>query len=76
MDESIAVVLAPTSILFLVIFAIVRRKQIRAQWQRYRAPAAVAPSSVDLGKLGERLVELDKTFGPFGSNAAHPRARC
>jgi ATP-dependent Clp protease ATP-binding subunit ClpC len=72
-DEGIAVVLFYV-VLFLVIFAIARRKQIRAWWQRRRAKAAVASGSVDLGKFGDRLIELEKTFGPFGSNAAHPSA--
>jgi ATP-dependent Clp protease ATP-binding subunit ClpC len=58
----------------LLVFAIFRRKQIRAWWQRHRARAATASGSVDLGKLGDRLVELEKTFSPFGSNAAHPSA--
>ena len=58
----------------LGIFALVRRKKIREWWQRRRARAATAPGSVDLGKLGARLAELEKTFGPFGSNAAHPSA--
>ena len=73
MDEGIAVVLFYV-VLFLGIFAIVRRKKIREWWQRRRAKAAVARGSVDLGKLGNRLVELEKTFGPFGSNAAHASA--
>src|SRR5580704_297632 len=47
---------------------------MRAWWDHRRAKAANKSSSIDLGKLGERLVELDKTFGPFGSNAAHPSA--
>ena len=72
MDEGIAVVLFYV-ILFLGIFAIVRRKQIRARWQRYRA-RSTAQGPVDLGKLADRLHELEKTFGPFGSNAAHPSA--
>jgi ATP-dependent Clp protease ATP-binding subunit ClpC len=72
-DEGIAVVLFYV-VLFLGIFAIVRRKKIREWWQRRRAKAAVARGSVDLGKLGNRLVELEKTFGPFGSNAAHASA--
>jgi ATP-dependent Clp protease ATP-binding subunit ClpC len=71
--EGIGVVLFYV-ILFLVIFALVRRKKIREWWQRRRAKAAVARGSVDLGKLGNRLVELEKTFGPFGSNAAHASA--
>ncbi len=36
--------------------------------------AAPASGAVDLGKLADRLHELEKTFGPFGSNAAHPSA--
>ncbi len=61
-------------VVFLVIVAVVRRKKLREWWDRRRAKAANKSSSIDLGKLGERLVELDKTFGPFGSNAAHPSA--
>ena len=39
-------------------------------------PAVVAeiipPEPLDLQALTARLYELDKIFGPFGSNAAHP----
>ena len=73
MADGIAVVLFYV-VLLLGIFALVRRKKIREWWQRRRARAATAPGSVDLGKLGARLAELEKTFGPFGSNAAHPSA--
>ena len=55
------------------------RKQIRAWLNRRRNPAkptAVAeilpPVPFDLQGLTARLYELDKIFGPFGSNAAHP----
>ena len=55
------------------------RNQIRARLNRRRKPAkpaAVAeilpPVPFDLQGLTARLYELDKIFGPFGSNAAHP----
>jgi ATP-dependent Clp protease ATP-binding subunit ClpC len=59
---------------FLLVFAVVRRKQIRAWSERRRAKAATASGTVDVGQLADRLHELEKTFGPFGSNAAHPSA--
>ena len=59
-------------VLFLLLLAYYSRKEIRAWWQRRRTKAA--PGTVDLGQLADRLHELEKTFGPFGSNAAHPSA--
>jgi ATP-dependent Clp protease ATP-binding subunit ClpC len=61
-------------VLFLLLLAFYSRKEIRARWQRRRAKAATASGAADLGKLADRLHELEKTFGPFGSNAAHPSA--
>ena len=56
------------------------RNQLRARCFRRRKPAAesvtpievILPEPLDLRALTSRLYELDKIFGPFGSNAAHP----
>ena len=56
------------------------RNQIRAWVNRRRRPAEepaaaaeiLPPETLDLQALTGRLYELDKIFGPFGSNAAHP----
>ncbi len=61
-------------VLFLLLLAFYSRKEIRARWQRRRAKAATASAAADPGKLADRLHELEKTFGPFGANAAHPSA--
>ncbi len=61
-------------VLFLLLLAYFSRKEIRAWWQGRRAKAPVAPAVVDAGKLAGRLHELEKTFGPFGAEAAHPSA--
>ncbi len=61
-------------VLFLLLLAYYSRKEIRAWRQRRREKAAPASGAVDVGKLADRLHELEKTFGPFGSNAAHPSA--
>ncbi len=68
-----------TLVLAALVLGFVFRKQIRVWSQRWRKPAkpaAVAeilpPEPFDLPALTARLYELDKIFGPFGSNAAHP----
>lgn len=56
------------------------RNELRAWWRRRRklavVPAAraeiIPPAPLDPQALTNRLYELDKAFGPFGSNAAHP----
>ena len=69
-----------TLVLAGLIFGFLFRKQIRAWLNRWRKPAAkpaaaaeiLPPEAFDLQALTARLYELDKIFGPFGSNAAHP----
>ena len=65
-----------TLVLAGLIFGFLFRNQIRAWRTRWRKPAAIAeilpPEPFDLQATTARLYELDKTFGPFGSNAAHP----
>lgn len=72
-----------TLIVAAIIVSAVFWKQLRAWWRRPRASAAklVAPAAqieiippvpFDAPALTSRLYELDKIFGPFGSNAAHP----
>ena len=64
-------------------FGFVFRKRLIAWLNRPRgtvvtaaAPAAqveiIPPAPFDLQALSSRLYELDRVFGPFGSNAAHP----
>jgi ATP-dependent Clp protease ATP-binding subunit ClpC len=62
-------------------FAIAYRNELRAYFRRRRGAAAVKPvvqveiippEPFDLQALSSRLYELDKIFGPFGSDAAHP----
>jgi hypothetical protein len=56
------------------------RNQLRARFLHRRKPVAepatsievILPEPLDLRALTSRLYELDKIFGPFGSNAAHP----
>jgi ATP-dependent Clp protease ATP-binding subunit ClpC len=63
-----------------IILGAVFWNQLRAWWRRPRASAAkpsappeiIPPAPLDLQALTSRLYELDKFFGPFGSNAAHP----
>jgi ATP-dependent Clp protease ATP-binding subunit ClpC len=62
-----------------IFFAIAFRKELGAWWSRRRKAQAGPRSEVippplplDLQALTSRLYELDKAFGPFGSNAAHP----
>ncbi len=48
-----------------------RRRQAKAK--PFTAPAEIIPPApFDQAALTARLYELDKVFGPFGSNAAHP----
>ena len=69
-----------TLVLAGLVLGFVFRKQIRAWLNRWRKPAAkpvaaaeiLPPERFDLQALTGRLYELDKIFGPFGSNAAHP----
>ncbi len=56
------------------------RNKLRAWFRRRRKSAVksvaqaeiIPPVPLDLVALTNRLYELDKIFGPFGSNAAHP----
>ncbi len=66
---------------FLIVgafFAIWFRKELRAHFRRRReakigAQAEILPpESFNARALTSRLYELDQTFSPFGSNAAHP----
>ncbi len=69
-----------TLVLAGLVLGFVFRKQIRAWlngWRKPAKPAAVVgeilpPEPLDLQALTARLYELDKSFAPFGSNAAHP----
>ena len=69
-----------TLVLAGLVLGFVFRKQIRAWLNRWRKPSAkplataeiLPPEALDLQALTARLYELDKIFGPFGSNAAHP----
>jgi len=64
----------------VLVFGFFFRNELRAWFRRRRKSAAQAvaqaeiipPVPLDLGALTNRLYELDKIFGPFGSNAAHP----
>jgi ATP-dependent Clp protease ATP-binding subunit ClpC len=48
-----------------------RRRQARAK-PPAAPPEIIPPAQFDQTALTARLYELDKIFGPFGSNAAHP----
>jgi ATP-dependent Clp protease ATP-binding subunit ClpC len=69
-----------TLVLAGLVLGFVFRKQIRAWLNGWRKPAKPAtavgevlpPEPFDLQALTGRLYELDKSFAPFGSNAAHP----
>ena len=62
-------------VLALIIFGIIFRKELRAWRIRQKLKAAGIPTgSVEPPLLSTRLYELDKIFGPFGSDAAHPSA--
>jgi ATP-dependent Clp protease ATP-binding subunit ClpC len=60
-----------------IIFVFLFRTRIRGWFARRRQATATAPAeiippaSLDPQALTSRLYELDKIFGPFGSNAAH-----
>ena len=61
-------------------FGFLFRKRLSAWMNRPRASAKppavpaeiIPPAAFDQAALTARLYELDKIFGPFGSNAAHP----
>ncbi len=62
-------------VLAVVIFGIIFRKQLHAWRIRQKLKTAGLPDgAVEPPILSTRLHELDKIFGPFGSNAAHPSA--
>ncbi len=53
------------------------RVRLRAWWLRRKlkaAPAEAPFGAIEPAALTSRLYQLDKVFGPFGSNAAHPSA--
>ena len=62
-------------VLALIIFGIIFRKELRAWRIRRKLKAAGIPAgTAEPPLLSTRLYELDKIFGPFGSDAAHPSA--
>src|SRR3984893_15818950 len=62
-------------VLALIIFGIIFRKELRAWRIRQKLQAAGIPAgTAEPPLLSTRLYELDKIFGPFGSDAAHPSA--
>ncbi len=62
-------------VLALIIFGIIFRKELRAWRIRQKLKAAgIAAGTAEPPLLSTRLYELDKVFGPFGSDAAHPSA--
>ena len=62
-------------VLALIIFGIIFRKELRAWRIRQKLKAAGIPAgTAEPPLLSTRLYELDKIFGPFGSDAAHPSA--
>jgi ATP-dependent Clp protease ATP-binding subunit ClpC len=62
-------------VLAAVVFGIIFRKQLRAWRIRQKLKTAGVPAgTVEPPVLSARLYELEKVFGPFGSNAAHPSA--
>jgi ATP-dependent Clp protease ATP-binding subunit ClpC len=62
-------------VLAIAVFGIVFRKQLRAWRIQHKLKSAGVPSGTyEPPLLSTRLYELDKVFGPFGSNAAHPSA--
>jgi ATP-dependent Clp protease ATP-binding subunit ClpC len=59
----------------LIVFGVIFRKELRAWRIRHKLKAAGIPTgAVEPPLLSTRLYELDKVFGPFGSDAAHPSA--
>jgi hypothetical protein len=62
-------------VLALIIIGIIFRKELRAWRIRQKLKAAGIPAgTAEPPLLSTRLYELDKVFGPFGSDAAHPSA--
>jgi ATP-dependent Clp protease ATP-binding subunit ClpC len=62
-------------VLAAAVFAFIFRAQLRAWWIRRKLKALSVPTgSAEPPVLTTRLYELDKVFGPFGSDAAHPSA--
>jgi len=62
-------------VLVLIIFGIIFRKELRARRIRQKLrKAGIAAGVSEPPLLSTRLYELDKVFGPFGSDAAHPSA--
>jgi ATP-dependent Clp protease ATP-binding subunit ClpC len=62
-------------VLVLIIFGIIFRKELRARRIRQKLKkAGIAAGMPEPPLLSTRLYELDKIFGPFGSDAAHPSA--
>jgi len=58
-----------------IVFGLIFRKQLRAWWIRRKVKAAgFTITEAETPTLTARLYELDKVFGPFGSDAAHPSA--
>ena len=62
-------------VLAVLIFGFLFRTKLRA-WRIRRKvkSASIRGDAVEAPLLTTRLYELDKVFGPFGSNAAHPSA--
>jgi ATP-dependent Clp protease ATP-binding subunit ClpC len=62
-------------VLVLITFGIIFRKELRA-WriQQKLKKAGIPGGTAEPPLLSTRLYELDKIFGPFGSDAAHPSA--
>jgi hypothetical protein len=61
-------------VLAAAVFAFIFRAQLRAWWMRRKLKALSVPTGSSEPVLTTRLYELDKVFGPFGSDAAHPSA--
>jgi hypothetical protein len=62
-------------VLAAAVFAFIFRAQLRAWWMRRKLKALSVPTgSSEPPVVTTRLYELDKVFGPFGSDAAHPSA--
>jgi len=62
-------------VLALIIFGIIFRKELHAWRIRQKLKAAGIPAgTAEPPLLSTHLYELDKIFGPFGSDAAHPSA--
>ena len=68
-------------VVMAVVFGLLYRRRLRPWLERKRQTSAkpptvpaeiIPPASFDQAALTARLYELDKIFGPFGSNAAHP----